>query len=99
LVTVGLVEDIRKQAQPHSRICVVVLSRGEELIHWLETREGMSDIQKHGERIEFTHTGDRTSEAVLLREAIQAGFEVAEFRSQQKTLEELFLHVTKGQIQ
>jgi len=99
LVTTGLVEEIRKQAQPHSRIVVVVLSRASEVALWLEERGGLSDIKQDGDQLAFTHTGDRADEAVLLRELVVAGFEVSEFRVHEKSLEDIFLHVTQGRIQ
>ncbi|MCA9247727.1 MAG: ABC transporter ATP-binding protein [Planctomycetales bacterium] len=99
LVTVGLVDEIRKQAQPHSRVVAQILSRGDELGQWLAARDDLTDVRRDGLRFEFTHQGDQKSEAALLRAMIEADFEVAEFRTHQKTLEEIFLHVTKGQVQ
>jgi hypothetical protein len=35
----------------------------------------------------------------MLRALIEAGFEIAEFRSQQKSLEDVFMQVTTGAVQ
>jgi hypothetical protein len=47
----------------------------------------------------FLHDGLREAEADLLREIITAGFRVVAFGSQPKSLEELFMEVTKGHVQ
>jgi ABC-2 type transport system ATP-binding protein len=36
---------------------------------------------------------------VLLRELVAAGIEVVEFRTRTKSLEDVFLEVTKGRVQ
>ena len=42
---------------------------------------------------------DTEGEADLLRDMIQAGFRVVQFRSQLESLEDVFLQVTKGHVQ
>ena len=43
--------------------------------------------------------GDRVRQAALLRDLIAAGFEVSDFGGHTKSLEEVFLHVTRGAVQ
>ena len=48
---------------------------------------------------DFLHQGDRHDEARFCGRMIEAGFEVAEFRSEEKSLEDVFMHVTQGTVQ
>ena len=52
-----------------------------------------------GQLLRFTHEGEREEQADLLKEMVLAGFRVAEFGSQQKSLEDVFMHVTRGAVQ
>jgi ABC-2 type transport system ATP-binding protein len=47
----------------------------------------------------FSHSGDRETEAALLRAMVEAGFPVVEFGAKHKSLEDVFLHVTEGRVQ
>ena len=67
--------------------------------NWLVSREDIFDVVVEGDLAAFSHAGDRQSEAKLLREIIEAGFDVVEFGAQHKSLEDVFLHVTEGRVQ
>ena len=45
------------------------------------------------------YVGASDAEAALLREMVLAGFPVVEFGAKQKSLEDVFLHVTEGRVQ
>ena len=49
--------------------------------------------------LRFHHAGTQEAEAELLREMIEAGFRVTAFGSQQQTLEDVFMQVTRGLVQ
>ena len=59
----------------------------------------MEDIHVDGERVAFSHEAVLESEAQLLREMVQAGFRVAQFGSQPKSLEDVFMQVIDGVVQ
>ena len=59
----------------------------------------MSDIFVDGELVRFTHEGGRDEQAGFLKEMVLAEFRIAEFGSQQKSLEDVFMHVTTGAVQ
>ena len=66
---------------------------------FLRTVEDIQLVCIDGQLVHFTHIGDRVNEAKLLRQLIEADFEIAEFRSQQESLEDVFLGVTSGVVQ
>jgi ABC-2 type transport system ATP-binding protein len=78
---------------------VRVLRDGERLRGWLAAHGDIEDLQVDGDFARFNHSGDRESEAVLLRGMIDAGFAVIEFGVKHKSLEDVFLHVTEGRVQ
>ncbi len=49
--------------------------------------------------IRFAHAGDRHDEARILRALIEEGFEIASFGSQERSVEDVFMKVTKGIVQ
>ena len=52
-----------------------------------------------GDVLTFSHAGGEENQARLLSQLVQAGFQVVEFSSKTKSLEDLFLHVTEGRVQ
>lgn len=99
LLAVGAVEDIQKGQTMHREVKVRVLVGADSLGNWLSQKSETSKIRVDGDMIWFSHEGERHNEVALLREIVLAGFEIAEFGSQVKTLEEVFMHVTRGVVQ
>ena len=69
------------------------------LANWLGERPGVSQIRTEGQEVRFLHAGQTEAEADLLRAMIEAGFRVVAFGSRQKSLEDVFMQVTKGLVQ
>ena len=67
--------------------------------NWLEAREDVHQIDCNGDIVRFVHDGTIETDADLLREMVQAGFRIASFGSQAKTLEDVFMQVTEGLVQ
>ena len=99
LAAVGSVDEIMHEVKTHSEVHVRVLGEIEPLIRWLGERSDLSNIRVEGPLLIFNHEGDRESEADLLKEMVVAGFRVAGFGSRAKSLEEVFMHVTRGAVQ
>ncbi len=99
LLAVGSVEEIQRAQRTHSDVKVRVLGGGGPLAVWLERRDDVEQIEVDGELVHFSHQGDRHAEAALLREMVQAGFELVEFGCRQKSLEDVFMQVTRGVVQ
>lgn len=100
LLATGTVDEIQNQSEQIERDVVVrVLANAEGVATFLGERESIHGIRIDGELVHFVHNGDRNDEATLLRDLITQGFVIAEFRSQQKSLEDLFMEVTRGVVQ
>ncbi len=99
MLAVGSVADIQRSQQRHSQIRVRALGGARPLAAWLGERDGIRQITAEGETATFIHDGDEQSEADLLRDMIAAGFRVAAFGSQTKSLEDVFMQVTAGKVQ
>jgi len=78
---------------------VRVLGGGEALKDWLSRRSDVQDPSLDGELVRFRYGGNRQNQAELLKQMVLAGFQVAEFTAQRKSLEDVFLQVTRGAVQ
>ena len=99
MLATGSVDEIQHERATHREIRVRVLQGGQGLSNWLEQRNDVENVILDGELVRFTHEGDRETEVVLLREMVLADFKIAEFGSQPKSLEDVFLQVTRGAVQ
>ena len=99
LLAVGSVAEIQKQQQPHREVKVRVLGGAAGLALWLGQRNDVTEVKTDGEIIRFTHDGEQPTEVALLREIVLADFAVAEFGSTSKSLEDVFMAVTRGAVQ
>jgi ABC-2 type transport system ATP-binding protein len=104
LLATGTVEEIRHHhADPHespeAELRVRVLARAAELGAWLEARHDIDRAVTEGDLVRFPFPTDRSAQAVLLREILQAGFDVVEFGMRTTSLEDVFLRVTRGEVQ
>jgi ABC-2 type transport system ATP-binding protein len=99
LLAVGAVAEISARATAGAEVQLRALGDAKPLQRWLAARSDVADINGQEGAISFSFAGDRRAEAALLRAIVDAGFEVVEFGARQKTLEDVFLHVTEGRLQ
>ncbi len=99
LLAVGTVDEISDKSQTKSRVRLRSLGESQPLVQWLTERDDISELTAESELIVFNHEGGQAEQALLLRELIGAGFEIVEFASKTKSLEDVFLHVTEGRVQ
>jgi ABC-2 type transport system ATP-binding protein len=99
LLAIGTIDEIQRGHTPHSEIRVRVIGGGEPLREWLAQQQGVGNIKVAGELVYFSHEGGREEQADFLKQMVLAGFRISEFASQQKTLEDIFMHVTRGAVQ
>ena len=99
LLAVGTVDEISDRVETISQVRLRLLSGTDRLLRWLEQHEGVVDVSTKGDFITLNHQGGPEAQAALLREIVGAGFDVVEFLSKTKSLEDVFLHVTEGRVQ
>ena len=106
LLAVGTVDEILEQqteldsqTQTVVKIAITVLSDLDEARQWLGERDGIHVLQTLHRTIQITHSADVESQADLLAEMIRSGIRVVGFAGKQKSLEDVFLSVTKGRVQ
>jgi len=109
LIAVGSVDEMRETAehatgedgQPAAGAVVQirVLGGATEAAEFLSAREGVQEVRIDGELAVLSCDARRPLHAALLRELVERGFQVAEFAPRSKTLEDVFLHMTKGRVQ
>ena len=99
LLAVGTVEEIQRGRQQQRGIRLTVLGGAELLGRWLRERNDVHQIEINGAIARFVHDGAIETDVDLLREMVHAGFRVASFGSQEKSLEDVFMQVTEGLVQ
>ena len=99
LLAVGTVDEISAKSEPVSRVRLRTLGDHAPLLQWLERRDDIRDVTVDSGLVTFTHDGGREEQSVLLRQIVEAGFDLLEFASKTKSLEDVFLHVTEGRVQ
>lgn len=108
LVAVGTVDEISSRVEEEIKVRLRVLedaaTPGEAAAAvWLAKREHVQRVARTKEGLTFTLSvgpDHRDAElAALLGELVAAGYRVTDFTSRGKSLEDVFLHVTKGRVQ
>jgi ABC-2 type transport system ATP-binding protein len=99
LLATGRVAEIQQGQTQQSEVEVQVLGGGTGLHQWLSQRGDVQNISVHGEQVRFTHAGGREEQADFLKQMVLAGFRIAEFATHEKTLEDVFMQVTRGAVQ
>ena len=100
LIAVGKVDEIQQQGRsPQNLVEVRLLDGVDGLAGWLTGRDGVSEIRADGNTVRFLLRGDEAAEAEVLRKMIERGFRVIAFGARRRTLEDVFMQVTKGLVQ
>ena len=99
LLAVGSVHDIQQQVRTQREVSVGVLDDSASAANWLSQQPLVTEVTTENSHVRFSHPGDRNDEAELLRDMVNAGIRVAEFRSHKKSLEDVFMHITQGRVQ
>lgn len=87
------------QLNTHITIEVGLLGDPARLLETLGQREGIREAGMSGKLVRFEAAADTELHAELLAQLIADGFQITSFTPKQRSLEEAFLHVTKGRVQ
>jgi ABC-2 type transport system ATP-binding protein len=99
LLAVGTVDEISNQTETRSEVRLRVLDEPDGVLNYLRARDDVSDIAFRNGQVILTHSGGPAEQAALLRQIVDTGFQVVEFASKTKSLEDVFMHVTEGRVQ
>ena len=80
-------------------ISMTFVERVEEAVEFLAGLEQITNIEPVGRTVEFRCINDEEVRASILSQIVSQGFQVSQFQIKQKSLEDAFLHVTKGVVQ
>ncbi len=89
----------QRRVTPDSVVRIRLLEEAQSLAKWLESHDQIADLHDEGAQLKFRHAGGEAEQAELLAKIIAAGFRPVEFATQTKSLEDVFLQVTKGHVQ
>ena len=88
----------QSRATEVGQLAMQILRDGSAAKDWLE-KELQVPVRLTGNSLQFPFSGSPEQQAELLRKLIENGFPVLSFSNKQRSLEDAFLHVTKGRIQ
>jgi ABC-2 type transport system ATP-binding protein len=95
----GKLSELHTQASPHRVVRIRPVGRLDELYKELLQMPHVENARIAGAEIEAELDGAEDAAAGLLAAVVQKGFQVAEFTHQRDDLEDIFMRVTKGEVQ
>ena len=105
LLAFGSVDEIRHQfatsktADATEKIVARVLSDAKKMGQKLSDTEGVYEVVVDGELVRFQHSLGRDGQAKLLKSLLDDGHTICEFGAEATSLEDVFLAVTRGEVQ
>jgi len=99
LLATGTVDEIRGVNTTTRNIAVELLSANDEAMRLLRSNPAVTDLRQAGLDLSFSLTGDRNDQAELLKNLMNSGISILQFRSTDQSLEDVFLRVTEGRVQ
>jgi ABC-2 type transport system ATP-binding protein len=98
LLRAGTLEEILRQDTTHRTIIIRALGKVEALHQRLLELPHVEDARlKEGIEVDFA--GDEQASVELLAALVKEGFPIAEFRPKKADLEDIFMNVTRGEVQ
>ncbi|QDS93461.1 putative ABC transporter ATP-binding protein YbhF [Roseimaritima multifibrata] len=99
LLATGSVEAIQEAQRKTRDIRLRVVSDPVAAEKWLTLHSDCQSISVAGDTLRFDFSGDEEAQADLVAALIQDGCRISEIHAHQKSLEDVFLHVTEGLVQ
>jgi ABC-2 type transport system ATP-binding protein len=95
----GTLEQILKEDVPHRTVVVRPLDRLEELHKHLLLSPKVEAVRPVDHSLEVDFAGSEEESCDLLAELVRNGYRIVEFASQRADLEQIFMNVTRGDVQ
>ena len=92
---------IQSELVNQKQVVISISLKGEpkDVATFLRDEFQIVDVSFNENTIDFSYSKDPDLHADLLTSLVQRGFRVTQFRVKQRSLEDAFLHVTKGLVQ
>ena len=99
LLAVGSVADIQRGSRSSLSVTVQTIDQNAALVQFLATRPLVFDVIQRGDSVSCQLQGGHEEQAGLLREIVQANFQVTAFGGTERSLEDVFMQITTGAVQ
>ncbi|MEM7476886.1 MAG: ABC transporter ATP-binding protein [Planctomycetota bacterium] len=101
LIVSGTVTEIKAKLQGYVEVIVQLLKSNAELPSWLEQQPDVEDVVLEEKSVRFRITDESPErQASLLRAmVVEKEFEITEYSTRRKTLEDVFMQITTGAVQ
>lgn len=99
ILRAGSMEQILRGHNPHRTVAIRVMGDGETAQKMLLELPQVRHVRVVGSEIEADLEGDEEAACAVLANLVSRGARISEFRGKQIDLEDVFMSVTKGQVQ
>jgi ABC-2 type transport system ATP-binding protein len=99
LLRAGTLEQLLKEDTAHRTVIVRPLDRLEEMRKYLLVRPNVEEVRGVDSSLEIDIAGDEEDCCTLLGDLVGEGYRIIEFRPRRADLEQIFMNVTRGDVQ
>jgi ABC-2 type transport system ATP-binding protein len=102
ILETGTLDDLLKKGAPRRSVAMRLLNLAEQgplLLRELLQTPFVENARQSGSEIQFEIAGDEAAACGILRQLVDHGFNVLEFRQTKADLEDIFMRVTRGGVQ
>jgi len=99
ILRAGTLEQLLKADTPHRTVVIRPLDRLEALHKHLLVQPSIEEVRRMEDALEVDVATDEEGCCELLGDLVTAGFRILEFRPRRADLEQIFMTVTKGEVQ
>ncbi len=99
LLAVGSVADIQRGSRSCLSVTIQTIAQNEDLVSFLMNRPSISEIVRRSDSVSCQLAGGHQEQAALLRDIVQANFDVTAFGATERSLEDVFMQITTGAVQ
>lgn len=98
LLKAGTLEEISKQDVVKSQVLIRALCPEKELLSKVLQIPGVTQARLIGKAVEAEIEGDDTNSSLVLGQLVRGGIPVAEYKTLKRGLEDIFMNITKGEL-
>lgn len=99
ILETGTIDDILQKSSPRRTVAIRVLDRKEELLRELLQTPYVLNARELGKEIHFEAEGTEQDACEILARLIEKRYKIVEFRQTKANLEDIFMTITKGDVQ